>query len=102
MEASDLNSEAERATGQDHDRVRPGGLMRCCTATISDLYPLGGPSKVATEGQTLQCKFVDGSNHRMIFREGAWEWDLYPAPDDTEPPAAAPDEAEAGNSDNPS
>jgi hypothetical protein len=57
------------------DRLRPGGLMRCCTETVGDLYP-DGPAALAAEGQTLQCKYnPDEPEHRMIFRDGAWEWD---------------------------
>jgi hypothetical protein len=48
--------------------------MRCCTETIGDLYPPAGPTKVATEGQVLQCKYIETPNHQMIFRDGAWEW----------------------------
>lgn len=57
------------------DRVRIGGLMRCCIETIGDLYP-GGPAMLAAEGQRLQCKYApDNPEHRMRFRDGAWEWD---------------------------
>lgn len=58
-----------------NDRVRIGGLMRCCLETVSDLYP-DGPGALAAEGQRLQCKYAaDNPEHRMIFRDGAWEWD---------------------------
>ena len=57
------------------DRLRPGGLIRCCTETVGDLYP-DGPARVAVEGQTLRCKYhPDNPGHRMVFRDGAWEWD---------------------------
>lgn len=65
------------------DHVRIGGLMRCCRESISDLYP-EGPGLVAREGQELQCKFSESKNHRMRFRDGAWEWD------DGEPLRVAP------------
>ena len=56
------------------DQVNPGGLFRCCTETIGDLYP-NGPAQVGTEGQILQCKYApDSPNHRMIFRAGVWQW----------------------------
>jgi hypothetical protein len=59
----------------EFDRLRMGGLMRCCTGTVEDLYP-GGPARIAVEGQTLQCAYApDDPLHRMIFRDGAWEWD---------------------------
>jgi hypothetical protein len=37
------------------------------------LYP-EGPAAVAHEGQQLQCFYVDSPDHRLIFRDGAWEW----------------------------
>ena len=55
------------------DKMRPGGLFRCCTETIGDLYP-DGPARVAAEGQMLQCKYTDSPYHRMIFTQGAWQW----------------------------
>lgn len=62
--------------GPEFDGLKIGGLMRCCIATIEDLYP-GGPAKIATEGQRVQCKYADdNSDHGwMIFREGSWRWD---------------------------
>jgi hypothetical protein len=62
------------AAERKYDVLRPGGLMRCCTQTVADLYP-DGPAQLGTEGQTLQCKFTDSPNHRMVFRDGGWEWD---------------------------
>lgn len=59
--------------GPEFDRMKTGGLMRCCIETISDMYP-GGPARIATEGQRVQCKY--GHDHgRMIFRDGFWRWD---------------------------
>ena len=57
------------------DKIRQGGLMRCCLETVGDLYP-DGPARIAAEGQKLQCGYAqDNPLHRMIFRDGAWEWD---------------------------
>jgi hypothetical protein len=62
-----------------HDRLRPGGLMRCCTETVSDLYRDGHetPSEYhAHEGDVLVCKYApENPLHRMRFRDGGWEWD---------------------------
>lgn len=60
----------------DVDRVRIGGLMRCCLETLEGLYP-DGPGRVATEGQRLQCEHAEpGSDHGwMVFRDGWWAWD---------------------------
>ena len=52
------------------DGVKQGGLMRCCLATLEELYP-NGPAQVATEGQVLPCAYCSSS---MIFRAGYWEW----------------------------
>jgi len=54
------------------DKIRIGGLMRCCIATINILYD-ENPGTSATEGQELQCRYAhDSPDHRMRFREGAW------------------------------
>jgi hypothetical protein len=64
----------ETVKADDFDRVNIGGLMRCCLASLSELYP-NGAAKIAAEGQTLQCKFApDSINHRMIFDAGVWRW----------------------------
>ena len=56
------------------DKIRIGGLMRCCTATIRILYD-ENPGMRAAEGQELQCQYAhDNPDHRMRFRDGAWEW----------------------------
>jgi hypothetical protein len=52
------------------DGVKQGGLMRCCLATLEELYP-NGPAQIATEGQVLPCAYCSSS---MIFRAGYWEW----------------------------
>jgi len=59
------------------DLVHVGGLMRCCLATLGDLYTDDGPAEIAAEGQRLQCKYAGhGSDHGwMVFRSGYWEWD---------------------------
>lgn len=60
---------------------RPGGLMRCCTLTLSMLYQvaeeegLAGDLELAlnvTEGAKLPCRYCSTT---MVFRDGAWEWD---------------------------
>lgn len=69
-------------TSPDFDGLRAGGLIRCCLKTLDELYP-GGPARIAAEGQKLQCRYMpDAPNHRMIFRDGAWEWD-WPQPEKT-------------------
>ncbi len=54
-------------------QVRPGGLMRCCEASIDEemqrrIDDEEGPK----QGTTLKCRYCD--NGGMIFRDGAWEW----------------------------
>jgi hypothetical protein len=55
------------------DGLRQGGLMRCCIATIEDLYP-DGPANVGVEGQTMQCKYHEDDIPGIRFRDCAWEW----------------------------
>jgi hypothetical protein len=51
-----------------------GGLMRCCTETVKDLYP-NGPARVGADGQILQCKYApDNPDHQIIFNDGIWRW----------------------------
>lgn len=51
--------------------IRQGGLMRCCIETIM-LAAHGG---TLDEAQPLQCRYIDAVEHRMRYRDGAWEWD---------------------------
>lgn len=54
------------------ERVRTGGLMRCCTMTLAEyLEGAEGPSE---EGQVMDCKYEHPGNSNLIFRHGAWEW----------------------------
>lgn len=52
-------------------RVRQGGLMRCCLATITET--MEAQSAPPQEGDVMHCKY-HSDNGGMIFREGAWEW----------------------------
>lgn len=51
-------------------RVRMGGLMRCCLAT------LGECEEPSTVGTVLSCKYEsDPDNQQMIVAaDGVWEW----------------------------
>lgn len=50
-------------------KVRSGGLMRCCEATLSTAMAI---AEVAPqEGDVLACKYCSST---MRFRDGAWEW----------------------------
>jgi hypothetical protein len=53
-----------------NDKVRIGGLMRCCMATISE-YCADPSSPAGKEGDTLPCKWC-----RTVMRHDglAWEW----------------------------
>lgn len=55
------------------DKIKMGGLMRCCLTSVDHLYP-DGPAQLATEGQVLQCEYTDSPDHRMIFHDGTWSW----------------------------
>ncbi len=54
-------------------KIRIGGLMRCCILTISKDAP-----ENPQEGEKLQCRWC--SLGKMIFKSGAWEWDKPPEP----------------------
>jgi hypothetical protein len=50
------------------DRIRIGGLFRCCIETAHAAPP-------ASEGDLLACPHhADPEKPQMIFRDGAWEW----------------------------
>ena len=51
-------------------RVRLGGLMRCCIESIT-----GENSASPAEGDTLQCGWCSSE---VRFRDGAWEWAALP------------------------
>lgn len=48
-------------------KIRVGGLMRCCMATIDEL-PDDTPEE---DGHTVACKHCGGP---IRFFRGAWEW----------------------------
>jgi len=50
--------------------VRTAGLFRCCVEEA--LQVVGSP------GARLTCRHCAGE---MRFRDGAWEWDRYPLPE---------------------
>ena len=57
-------------------RIRIGGLMRCCTSSVNDA--MADAEVAPKEGDTLRCKWAKDDPedlHRMIFHNGAWEWD---------------------------
>lgn len=73
---------------------RPGGLMRCCTLTLANLYEPdqpGEPETAVYEGARLPCNYCSS---KMVFKAGAWEWDKSRAPihGNSQPPL--PPEAE--------
>ena len=54
-------------------RVREGGLMRCCLATL-DAHMLAA-TEAPKEGETLECRYEKNQPRpRMRWRKGAWEW----------------------------
>jgi hypothetical protein len=48
--------------------IRPGGLMRCCIATIE---ARAGDAPI--EGERLECLYC--KSREIVFHDGAWEWD---------------------------
>ena len=53
-------------------RVNPGGLLRCCIATLSE--HVAGLEEEPKEGDTLQCRYCSNVGGGMIVRHGLWEW----------------------------
>ena len=49
-------------------RLRPGGVMRCCVATL-EKRALDNPPY---EGERLPCDYCSSA---LIYRDGAWEWE---------------------------
>lgn len=55
-------------------RVRQGGLMRCCIASLDEA--MEAATEPPKEDDRLQCKWCGKlGTGAMIFRDGAWEWD---------------------------
>ena len=58
---------------QEPYKVRPGGLMRCCLASLDDaMLKAKEPPK---EGDRHACVYCKSSLGGTRFRDGAWEWD---------------------------
>jgi hypothetical protein len=54
-------------------RVRRGGLMRCCLASL-DAQMCDPAKNPPTEGDILDCEYEPDGNAKLRFRDGAWEW----------------------------
>lgn len=50
-------------------RVRVGGLMRCCLATLD--AAMAARTELPKEGEVLPCAHCTSS---MVFNNEAWEW----------------------------
>lgn len=57
----------ESSAANEH-RLRIGGVMRCCIATLEKRIPDGAP----VEGEKLPCEYCSSG---LIYNDGAWEWD---------------------------
>lgn len=51
-------------------RVFIGGLFRCCTGTLDELYEAGQLKQ--EEGETITCKYC--KRPTMVYRDGAYRW----------------------------
>ena len=49
-------------------RTRIGGLVRCCIQSLWDTEFEQAPK----DGDTVKCNYCP---EKMIFHDGAWEWD---------------------------
>lgn len=56
-------------------RVHPGGLMRCCLKSLDSAMAARADPPI--EGETMHCQYCS-DNSGMIFRDGAWEWNMPP------------------------
>jgi len=55
-----------------HVSIRPGGLLRCCLATLDE--HVQSASEQPKEGDRLMCKHCRNVGGGMVFNRGAWEW----------------------------
>lgn len=56
---------------KDKYRVKDGGLMRCCLASLDDaMVAAADPPK---DGDTVRCAYCDDA-YGMVFTDGAWQW----------------------------
>jgi len=51
-------------------KIRPGGLFRCCIATIDNDAEERYVAPI--EGETLTC--IHCHKRTIVFHDGAWEW----------------------------
>lgn len=56
-------------SGEARHMLRPGGVMRCCIATLEKRALSASPP---AEGEKLPCDYCSAS---LVYRDGAWEWD---------------------------
>jgi hypothetical protein len=57
-------------TEREPVQVRIGGLLRCCTATLGELWEAG--ELKTEEGTSVTCKYC--KRPTMVYRDGAYEW----------------------------
>ena len=51
-------------------KIHMGGMLRCCVATIQDLYP----EQEFENGLELDCKYEKTGNKSIILIDGVWKW----------------------------
>lgn len=52
------------------DQIMAGGLMRCCIGSLLKDKKYGK----GREGDRVSCRYCEDTG--MVFREGAWRWDI--------------------------
>lgn len=56
-------------------RVKTGGLMRCCLASLDEYMDSLAPNIEPLEGTTIGCRYhKDPNKAEMILQAGAWRW----------------------------
>jgi len=54
---------------RQHVKVNPGGLMRCCLASLNDHI-----NHVQEQPKNFELFVCPHCTNRMIYKNGAWEW----------------------------
>jgi hypothetical protein len=54
-------------------KVYHGGLLRCCLASLDEA--MAKATEPPKDGDRIKCQYHD---NWMIFRDGAWKWDVVP------------------------
>lgn len=54
-------------------KINTGGLMRCCTATISE-YATEHQEEMISDRTVIDCKYEKEGNKNIIIKDNVWQW----------------------------